>query len=295
MNKKLWLYEDRDCESRFMEAFKAHPGYLFSLTYKILRDSSLDSDFIWLLFNYKFNAKFRIEDEKGNLRDKPNIEVDIVGGKCESNFIDNKLIIKPLLDFIVAIEVKCSRYDYNEENEEKKLKAKQHDDEQEEIQKQLHDRLKMGFNKVSLIDILFTNPGIGQDIWAWINASDNISNVHNIMEKDGIFKARLDNESLEEVGRYFFGKGSVRNDDINEFSSGSGEAVIKKESKINPFLTDEYVLYNQEIIIKNFINTGVTQPINLSKEECFALSILRAKIIRLNGKLNLYLFLMPKF
>jgi hypothetical protein len=76
MEEKLWLYEDREYESRFMEAFKTHPGNLFSLTHKILSDSSLDSDFIWLLFNHKFNTKFRIEDEKGNLTDKPNIELE---------------------------------------------------------------------------------------------------------------------------------------------------------------------------------------------------------------------------
>jgi hypothetical protein len=293
MEEKLWLYEDRKCESRFMEAFKTHPGNLFSLTHNILSDSSLDSDFIWLLFNHKFNAKFRIEDEKGNLTDKPNIEVDIVGGKCGSNLIDNKLLsIKPLLDFIVAIEVKCSRYDYNEENEEKKLKAKQRDDEQEEIQKQLYDRLKMGFNKVASLDILFTNPGKGQDIWAWLNASDNIFNVHNIMKKDGIFKDRLDNESLEAVGRYFFGKGSVRNDDINEFLSGSGEAVVKKESKLNPFLEDKNVIENHRKMEKIFRNIGIAEQFNFHFDfkKYSAWLFPHVLPINLNKGFNLYLF-----
>ena len=264
MNEKLWLYEDRDCESRFMETFKAHPGDLFSLTYKILKDSSLDSDFIWLLFNHKFNAKFKIEDEKGNLTDKQNIEVDIIGGKCESNITENKLFnIKPLLDFIIAIEVKCSRYDCNKKNKEERLKAKQRDDEQEEIQKQLYDRLKMGFNKVSSLDILFTNQGKGQDILAWLNASDNIYNAHNIMEKDGIFKGRLNNKSLDVVGQYFFGKGSVRKDDINEFLSGYGEAVVKKESKVNPFLlNDKNVICNRKKMEELLRNIGIVEQFN---------------------------------
>lgn len=121
MQEKLWLYEDPLCESRFMESFKSNLVILFSLTHKMFIDSSLDSNFIWLLFNYKFKKSLN------------NVEVDIIGGKCKSSDISNQyLCIQPLLDYIIAIEVKCSRYNCKEENG---LKAKQEDDDQEIIQK----------------------------------------------------------------------------------------------------------------------------------------------------------------
>ncbi|MHB1681059.1 MAG: hypothetical protein ACYCTB_11235 [bacterium] len=249
---KKWLYEDTDCELRFMETINTYPQqmHLLQLMRKSFKDSSLDSDVIWFLFNYTFNRKFKIGDENGNLIDKPNIEVDIIGGKCASVIVSNATRPQyiPLLNFITAIEVKCSRFDNGEENEEKKLKAKQRDDEQKAIQKQLYDRLKMGFDKVSLLDLLFAEPGQGENSNAWFNGSINADKPYDIMEKDEIFKNRLFNESLTEVGHYVFKKGSVKKDEINEFLSGSGEVVVKKETKLNPFLKDEYTIRNRKII-----------------------------------------------
>ncbi|MHB1646807.1 MAG: hypothetical protein ACYCSW_09945 [bacterium] len=249
---KKCLYEDSECEKRFMETLKTYPQqmYLLQLMRKSFKDSSLDSDVIWILFNYTFNRKFKIDDENANLIDKPNIEVDIIGGKCASIIVSNATQPQhiPLLNFITAIEVKCSIFDNGEENEEKKLKAKQRDDEQRAIQKQLYDRLKMGFNKVSLLELLVTNQGKGQNSDAWLNASYNATIPYDIMEKDEIFKNRLSNESLTAVGHYVFKKGSVKKDEINEFLSGSGEVVVKKETKLNPFLKDEYTIRNRKII-----------------------------------------------
>ena len=259
-----------------MGILKESPGALLLLMdEEIFYDSSLDSDVIWLLFNYKFKRPLKISDEKGNIIEKPNIEVDIIVGKCESDIntiliepsdirrlLDSSITItesdigknmpkcqkyniRPRLDFIIAIEVKCSRYDYNEENEEKKLKAHHGDDEQEGIRKQLHDRLKMGFDRVSLLDILFTNPGTGNGIWASFNASDKINNVHDKMEKDSIFENRLAHESQ---GHYIFKKGSVKKDEVNEFLNGSGRPTVRNKSKPNPFLKDEDTKYNRKII-----------------------------------------------
>lgn len=299
MQEKPWLYEDRQCEARFMESFKSDQGMLFSLTYKMFIDGSLDSDFIWLLFNYQFSENFKIKNGRGNLEEKPNIEVDIIGGKCKSVICEESsyICIQPLLDYFIAIEVKCSRYDYKEEDEKNRLKAKQEDDEQEGIQKQLYDRLKMGFNKVSSLDILFTNQGTGRGIGAWLNASDKIDNVHNIMEKEGIFERRLDNEALDAVGQYFFGKGSVRKDDINEFLSGSGEAVVKKQSKLNPFLEDTLkdtdVIENRKIMERIFKNMGMTKQFNSKFDwrKYPAFYFPRVSLIKLNKRFNLYLFL----
>lgn len=286
MQEKLWLYEDPQRESNFMKSFKSNPWMLFSLTYKMFIDGSLDSDFIWLLFNYKFRTKFVIKDYESNPIDKSNIEVDIIGGKCKSHVCheDKSFKIRPLLDFIIAIEVKCSRYD--RKNDE--LNAKQSDSEQEKIQRQLYDRLQMGFNKVSSLDILFTNPGEGQGIWAWFNAADNIYNVHNIMEKDGIFEGRLNNKSLDAVGQYFFGKGSVKKDDIDESLSGSGEAVVKKKSTLNPFLKNKDVIDNRQIMERIFENIGITRQIEGKLDNIFFLY--PVLIVQLNKDLVYYLF-----
>ena len=279
--QKLWLYEDRECESRFMESFKSNPVNLFSLTHKMFIDSSLDSNFIWLLFNYEFK--------------KPNVEVDIIGGKCKSDISNQCPCIQPLLDYIIAIEVKCSRYNCKEENG---LKAKQEDDDQEKIQKQLYYRLQMGFDKVSLLDILFTNPGTDDGLRAWFNASDKINNAHKIMKNNKVFEGRLNNESLESVGQYFFGKGSVR-DDINEFLSGSGEAVVKKQSKLNPFLKGKDVINNRKRIEETFNRIDIAGnfhfPFNFSSfklydEKCKALYMQVLPIQLKNGTI-LYLFL----
>ena len=295
MQEKLWLYEDPLCESLFMESFKSNPWMLFSLTHKMFIDSSLDSNFIWLLFNYTFNTKFVIDYESNPIdnKDKPNIEVDIIGGKCKFYVYNNFINIRPLLDFIVAIEVKCSRFDDREENEEKKLKAKQRDIEQEKIQKQLRDRLQMGFDKVSFLDILFTNQGTGKDIEAWFNASDKINNVYNIMQKDKIFENRLNNKSLDSAGQYFFGKGSVKKDDINEFLSGSGEAVVKKESKLNPFLKGKDVIKNRKKMEEKFISIDIAKnyPFNKLNDEKVMALYMQVLPIQLKNGTILYLFL----
>ena len=294
MQENHWLYEDRQCESRFMESFKSDPWMLFSLTYKMFIDGSLDSDFIWLLFNYRFdNKKFVIKDYRSNSIDKSNIEVDIIGGKCKFYVYNNFINIRPLLDFIVAIEVKCSRFDDREENEEKKLKAKQRDSEQEEIQKQLCDRLKMGFDKVSVLDILFTNPGTGKGIEAWFNASDKINNVHDIMQKDKIFKNRLNNRSLDSVGHYYFSKGSVKKDDTNEFLNGSGEVNIKKRSKLNPFKKNKIVTDNRKKMEEKFISIDIAKnyPFNKLNDEKIMALRMQVSPINLKDGAILYLFL----
>jgi hypothetical protein len=292
MQEKLWLYEDPLCEQSFMESFKSDPWMLFSLTYKMFIDSSLDSDFIWLLFNYKFeDNKFVIKDYKGNSidKDKSNIEVDIIGGKCKSHicYKDKSFKIRPLLDFIIAIEVKCSRYDY----ENDKLNAKQR--KQKKIQRQLHDRLQMGFDKVSLLDILFTNPGTGNGIWAWLNASDKINNVHDFMQKDNILKNRLNNRSLDSVGHYFFGKGSVKKDDTNEFLNGSGEVNIIKGSKLNPFLKNEIVMDNRKKMEEKFISIDIAKnyPFNKLNDEKIMALRMQVSPINLKDGAILYLFL----
>lgn len=252
-----WLYEDPKCEKRFMDTLKKSPGDLLWLMDEIFYDSSLDSNVIWLLFNYTFKRELKISDEKGNLINKPNIEVDIIGGKCQSLIINNSTLPKyiPLLNFITAIEVKCSRFDDREENDEKKLKAKQGDDEQEEIQKQLIDRLKMGFDKVSLLELIVSPPGHGKGMDAWFNACDNADITYDFMKNNNIFKNRLSHESQ---GHYIFKKGSVKKDEVNELSVGTGKPVVINKSKLNPFLSDKEAIYNSKII-KEALNREISK------------------------------------
>ena len=153
----------------------------------------------------------------------------------------------------------------------------------------------MGFDKVSLLDILFTNPGGGQGFEAFLNSAGNADNAYSTAEENGVFKYRLNNESfcLDFVGHYIFSKGSVKKDGTNEFLDGSKKTFVKKESKLNPFKKGKDVINNHKTMEETFNRISIAKNYLFNKLNDEKIMALRMQVSPINLKDGsiLYLFL----
>jgi len=134
----------------------------------------------------------------------------------------------PTTDYLVGIEAKCSYYDLptgtikSPKSSPKKIK---------DVQSQVERLLKMGFDKVALLDIIANPPAYSQlDGQAWPIALNRA-----IMSKEKfepIRKKRLQTNSP--AGHYVWSVGSVQGGD--ESMRGAGAPIQLKMAQENPLL-----------------------------------------------------------
>jgi len=141
----------------------------------------------------------------------------------------------PTADHLVAIEAKCAYLNsqarrISVENLKSTKSSRQN---VRHTRAQVEDLLRMGFNRVALLDILANPPVSGPDGVAWFNAL----NVADLSRKAmaGILAARLSAESP--AGHYVWSAGAVVGGD--EAKRGAGYPSEIRRSRENRLLVEE--------------------------------------------------------
>lgn len=136
----------------------------------------------------------------------------------------------PSMDYLVGIEVKCAYFDEND-NDVKSRKSS--DQDISKVRSQVEGLLKMGFNKVTLLDIIANPPADGKYLNAWMNASD--ISFQSVKKMKPVLSQRLSDNSAS--GHWVWSLGAVIGGDETRRGSGGPEQL--QPAQFNPYLKDE--------------------------------------------------------
>ena len=133
----------------------------------------------------------------------------------------------PSLDYLVAVEAKLAYYD----PETDKVKSqKSSPKELKKIQAKIRNLVKMGFNRVALLDLIANPPSPGADMQAWLAASGVAWDSERQMLP--ILKGRLPRKSPS--GHFVLSIASVAGG--NETRRGAGYPAELQRAIENPYL-----------------------------------------------------------
>lgn len=192
-----------------------------AIAWQFLEQHGLNPSFYWCILQVRHSRL--VEFFEG--------DVDILVGRLNLN--DSGGIKWPLsTDYLVGIEAKCAYLDPEaKEITEDAIKSKKSSDqEMHKTQRQLKVLLQMGFDKVSLLDIIANPPASGIDSRAWFLALDIA--VTSMKEMSPILQKRLPDDSP--AGHWVWSIGSVIGGD--ETMRGAGAPIRLRIAQANPFL-----------------------------------------------------------
>lgn len=158
----------------------------------------------WLLINLP-------NDKRG---EKPG-DIDILGGIISFNEESKHFYFSS--NYLAGIEVKCAVYSEDEEIKSGKGSLNKI----RKIQDQVNGLLKMGFDMVSLLDVIANPPANGNDLKAWINASFTSEKSEEKMKS--ILEIRMAEEDKPYAGHWVYSLGAVN----GGYEDSRGTGLIK--------------------------------------------------------------------
>jgi hypothetical protein len=158
-------------------------------------------------------------------------DVDILMGRLDLNE-SGGIKWPPSTDYLVGIEAKCAYLhpDANEITEDAIKSKKSSEQEIRKTQRQVKELLQMGFDKVTLLDMIANPPAFGIDSRAWFVALETAET--SMKEMLPTLQKRLPDNSP--AGHWVWSIGSVIGGD--ETMRGAGAPIELRRACENPFL-----------------------------------------------------------
>jgi hypothetical protein len=173
----------------------------------------------------------------------------------------------PPMDWLVAIEAKCAYLNQQADSISRKhLKStKASAQKVAHLRKQVNSLLKLGFNRVALLDIIASPPVSGPSGGAWVTAAAVANETRRAMSHD--LEKRLPEDSP--AGHCVYSIGAVAGGD--EASRAAVSADWRRAALENPLLVDAPVVRaHRKQIEENLVKIfqALPKPLNLRAAYC---------------------------
>jgi hypothetical protein len=150
--------------------------------------------------------------------------------------------------YVVGIEVKCSYFDT------RPRAIKSSPNKVAGIRKQVEWLLKMGLDRVALLDVIANPPSDGVDFSAWIRAAAQASESASAARD--ILRERLPPDSPS--GQFVWAVGPVVGG--NETARGAGAPRLIRQPLLNPTLSQNEVSANRQMMFQSITKLLASQP-----------------------------------
>lgn len=188
-----------------------------------------------------------------------NSEVDIIAGRLELE--SSKINWSQSTKYLVGIEVKCA-YLHPQTNQIKSQKSSPK--KMSKIRSKIEELVKLGFDKVALLDIIANPPASGHDGQAWFNALGSASTSREVMWP--VLQRRLQDNIPAE--HWVWSIGSVIGG--NETMRGAGAPIKLREAYDNRLFKEDMTIQKQReelqeklITILSGVSLKITFPLVL--------------------------------
>jgi hypothetical protein len=208
---------------------------------------------------------YLLEIREHHFKDAIPGEIDIIAGQLE--LVSGKIDWSKSTNYLVAIEAKLAYFDqeHNQIKSQKSSPRKIH-----QIRSKIEELIRLGFDKVVLLDMIANPPASGRDLAAWTNAVDVASDSMGKM-------APVLNERLADstAGHWVWPIGSVIGG--NESRRGTGTPIELRTACNNSLIETDWQTRNRREEMRRKLSE-ILSGVSLKETDQYPLRFLDCRV-----------------